>query len=137
MLFLFKLLFALFSEKTPGHQGSLFCCCFEGKHPYKRILVHGFAVDENKKKMSKSVGNVIDPDVVRMFYDLLLSLLIAYSSRTTNFREMSEKRKYIFPRFLRYKDYLRVIIMSNYEEFIIRASSNAVVLEREGGGGRI
>uniref|UniRef100_A0A0M3HV85 isoleucine--tRNA ligase n=1 Tax=Ascaris lumbricoides TaxID=6252 RepID=A0A0M3HV85_ASCLU len=35
----------------------------QGKHPYKRILVHGFAVDENKKKMSKSVGNVIDPDV--------------------------------------------------------------------------
>lgn len=36
----------------------------QGKHPYKRILVHGFAVDENKKKMSKSVGNVIDPDVI-------------------------------------------------------------------------
>ncbi|MFH4975733.1 hypothetical protein AB6A40_002442 [Gnathostoma spinigerum] len=32
--------------------------------PYKRILVHGFAVDEKGKKMSKSVGNVIDPDAI-------------------------------------------------------------------------
>ncbi|VDK46844.1 unnamed protein product [Anisakis simplex] len=32
--------------------------------PYKRVLVHGFAVDENKKKMSKSIGNVVDPDLI-------------------------------------------------------------------------
>uniref|UniRef100_A0A7E4ZYU7 isoleucine--tRNA ligase n=1 Tax=Panagrellus redivivus TaxID=6233 RepID=A0A7E4ZYU7_PANRE len=30
--------------------------------PYKRIIVHGFSVDDKNKKMSKSVGNVIDPD---------------------------------------------------------------------------
>ncbi|KHN86887.1 Isoleucine--tRNA ligase, mitochondrial [Toxocara canis] len=36
----------------------------QGKAPYKRVLVHGFAVDEHKKKMSKSLGNVIDPDVI-------------------------------------------------------------------------
>lgn len=34
--------------------------------PYKAIYVHGFAVDEKGLKMSKSVGNVIDPcDVVQ------------------------------------------------------------------------
>ncbi|CAH0545878.1 unnamed protein product [Brassicogethes aeneus] len=31
------------------------------KAPYKSIYVHGFAVDENGSKMSKSVGNVVDP----------------------------------------------------------------------------
>ncbi|KAJ8969178.1 hypothetical protein NQ314_001881 [Rhamnusium bicolor] len=31
------------------------------KAPYKTIYVHGFAVDENGNKMSKSVGNVINP----------------------------------------------------------------------------
>ena len=30
----------------------------------RSLLVHGFAVDEEGKKMSKSQGNVIDPDVV-------------------------------------------------------------------------
>jgi len=29
--------------------------------PYKSILVHGFVVDEQNRKMSKSVGNVIEP----------------------------------------------------------------------------
>jgi isoleucyl-tRNA synthetase len=29
--------------------------------PYKSLLVHGFVVDENNHKMSKSLGNVIEP----------------------------------------------------------------------------
>ncbi|KAK7595517.1 hypothetical protein V9T40_013342 [Parthenolecanium corni] len=29
--------------------------------PYKGIFIHGFAVDENGHKMSKSVGNVVEP----------------------------------------------------------------------------
>lgn len=32
--------------------------------PYKNIFVHGFAVDEKGKKMSKSVGNVISPEMI-------------------------------------------------------------------------
>lgn len=31
------------------------------KAPYKTILVHGFTVDEKNRKMSKSIGNVIEP----------------------------------------------------------------------------
>ncbi|CAH1132963.1 unnamed protein product [Ceutorhynchus assimilis] len=31
------------------------------KAPYKNIFVHGFAVDEKGVKMSKSLGNVVDP----------------------------------------------------------------------------
>ena len=27
-------------------------------------MVHGFAVDENGQKMSKSIGNVVDPNVI-------------------------------------------------------------------------
>ncbi|KAM5163437.1 isoleucine--tRNA ligase, mitochondrial [Mantella aurantiaca] len=34
------------------------------KAPYKNVIVHGFAVSETGEKMSKSVGNVVDPDVV-------------------------------------------------------------------------
>lgn len=32
--------------------------------PYKGLFVHGFAVDENNNKMSKSVGNVISPEEI-------------------------------------------------------------------------
>ena len=42
----------------------LTCVSLTGKSPYKDLLVHGFVVDEEGKKMSKSVGNVIDPQRV-------------------------------------------------------------------------
>ncbi len=32
--------------------------------PYKAVLTHGFAVDQNGHKMSKSLGNVVSPDKV-------------------------------------------------------------------------
>ncbi|XP_029349301.1 isoleucine--tRNA ligase, mitochondrial isoform X2 [Echeneis naucrates] len=34
------------------------------KAPYKSLLVHGFAISERGEKMSKSLGNVVDPDTV-------------------------------------------------------------------------
>ena len=35
-----------------------------GRTPYKNVLHHGFVVDGNGCKMSKSVGNVISPSVI-------------------------------------------------------------------------
>ncbi|XP_060102467.1 isoleucine--tRNA ligase, mitochondrial [Heteronotia binoei] len=34
------------------------------KAPYKTLMVHGFTLGEKGEKMSKSIGNVVDPDVV-------------------------------------------------------------------------
>lgn len=35
-----------------------------GRAPYKAVLTHGFVLDEKGYKMSKSLGNVLDPDLV-------------------------------------------------------------------------
>jgi len=35
-----------------------------GRAPYKSVLMHGFTLDAGGKKMSKSIGNVIDPEEV-------------------------------------------------------------------------
>jgi isoleucyl-tRNA synthetase len=35
-----------------------------GGAPYKAIVTHGFTLDENMRKMSKSVGNVISPQEI-------------------------------------------------------------------------
>ncbi|KAE8737525.1 hypothetical protein FOCC_FOCC017012 [Frankliniella occidentalis] len=35
-----------------------------GKAPFQKIFTHGFVVDENGQKMSKSLGNVIDPHII-------------------------------------------------------------------------
>jgi len=36
----------------------------EGKAPYKTVLTHGFTLDEQGRKQSKSLGNVVDPNIV-------------------------------------------------------------------------
>lgn len=35
-----------------------------GFAPYKRLVTHGFVLDEAGRKMSKSIGNVVDPQVI-------------------------------------------------------------------------
>lgn len=35
-----------------------------GQVPYKKVLMHGFVLDEHGKKMSKSLGNVVSPEEV-------------------------------------------------------------------------
>jgi len=32
--------------------------------PYRQVVAHGFVVDEAGRKMSKSLGNVIDPEEI-------------------------------------------------------------------------
>lgn len=36
--------------------------------PYQKVLMHGFTLDEEGKKMSKSLGNVVEPDEVIKLY---------------------------------------------------------------------
>jgi len=58
-----------------------------GKAPYKTVLTHGFTVDGEGKKMSKSLGNVVSPqDVVNKLGADILRLWVAatdYSSEMT------------------------------------------------------
>jgi len=39
-----------------------------GKAPYKSVLMHGFTLDDQGRKMSKSIGNVVQPDEVVQKY---------------------------------------------------------------------
>ena len=43
-------------------------CAIYNRSPYKSVLTHGFVIDENGKKMSKSLGNVISPkDIITKY----------------------------------------------------------------------
>ena len=59
----------LYLEGTDQHRGwfqssLLTSVAVSGHAPYKRVLTHGFALDEKGRKMSKSLGNVVDPMVI-------------------------------------------------------------------------
>jgi isoleucyl-tRNA synthetase len=43
------------------HSSLLESCGTKGHGPYKNVLTHGFVLDEKGYKMSKSLGNVVDP----------------------------------------------------------------------------
>ncbi|HEX9390487.1 MAG TPA: isoleucine--tRNA ligase [Usitatibacteraceae bacterium] len=46
------------------HSSLLVSCALNDRAPYKSLLTHGFAVDGQGKKMSKSLGNVVLPQKV-------------------------------------------------------------------------
>ncbi len=46
------------------HSSLLLACALEGRAPYRGLLTHGFTVDSQGRKMSKSLGNGIDPQEV-------------------------------------------------------------------------
>jgi len=56
----------LYLEGSDQHRGwfmssMMSSVAMNGKAPYKQVLTHGFVVDANGHKMSKSLGNVITP----------------------------------------------------------------------------
>jgi isoleucyl-tRNA synthetase len=56
----------LYVEGSDQHRGwfqssLLESCGTRGRAPYEAVLTHGFALDGKGRKMSKSVGNVVDP----------------------------------------------------------------------------
>jgi isoleucyl-tRNA synthetase len=54
-----------------------------GKAPYQQVLSHGFVVDEKGHKMSKSLGNIIDPeDLIKKFGTDVLRLWVVSSDFT-------------------------------------------------------
>lgn len=46
------------------HSSLLTSVSINGIAPYKQVLTHGFTVDQNGRKMSKSIGNVVSPQKV-------------------------------------------------------------------------
>ncbi len=59
----------LYLEGSDQHRGwfqssLLTSVAASGHAPYLKVLTHGFALDENGRKMSKSLGNIVDPSVI-------------------------------------------------------------------------
>ena len=46
------------------HSSLLVGCAIDGKPPYEALLTHGFTVDAQGRKMSKSLGNGIEPQEI-------------------------------------------------------------------------
>jgi len=75
---------SMYLEGSDQHRGWFHSSLLEssgtrGRAPYESVLTHGFVVDGKGRKMSKSLGNVISPDVILKKYgvDILRLWVVA------------------------------------------------------------
>lgn len=82
----------LYLEGSDQHRGwfqssLLTSVATRGGAPYRKVLTHGYVIDEEKRKMSKSLGNGIDPaDVIKEYGADILRLWVASSDYTTDIK---------------------------------------------------
>jgi isoleucyl-tRNA synthetase len=86
----------LYMEGSDQHRGwfqssLLECCATRGMAPYKQVLTHGFIVDSEGKKMSKSIGNTIEPEQIAKQYGIeILRIWTASGDYTEDLRISDE-----------------------------------------------
>ncbi|SNY92430.1 Isoleucyl-tRNA synthetase [Cohaesibacter sp. ES.047] len=82
----------LYMEGSDQHRGwfhssLLESCGTRGRAPYNAVLTHGFTMDEDGRKMSKSLGNTIAPqDIINQYGADILRLWVATSDYTDDQR---------------------------------------------------
>lgn len=61
--------------------------CIDGKPPFESVLTHGFVVDGEGRKMSKSLGNVISPfNIIKDYGADILRMWVASSNYNEDIR---------------------------------------------------
>ncbi len=79
--------------------------------PYKAVLTHGFVVDGNGKKMSKSMGNVIAPEeVIKKFGAEILRLWVAAQDYRDDIRISQEILQRLSDAYRRIRNTARYIL---------------------------
>ncbi|MFL2790921.1 MAG: isoleucine--tRNA ligase [Paracoccaceae bacterium] len=108
----------LYLEGTDQHRGwfhssLLQACGTEGRAPYSSVLTHGFTLDENGMKMSKSLGNTVSPEeVIRQYGADILRLWVAQSDYTTDLRIGPEILKGVADSYRRLRNTMRFMLGS-------------------------
>ena len=83
---------SMYLEGSDQHRGwfqssLLTSVAVTGKAPYKSVLTHGYVVDGEGRKMSKSVGNVIVPqDIIKQYGADIVRLWTASSDYKADIR---------------------------------------------------
>ncbi len=94
-----------------------------GKKPFESIMEHGMILDLGKKKMSKSVGNVVTPaEIIEKYGRDVMRYYLAKSSKGEDFSFDEEELKKINKIFL---------MLSNINKFVNQTSKKKSKLKKE------
>ena len=112
---------ALYLEGSDQHRGwfqsSLIpSMCIDGKSPFQSALTHGFVVDGEGRKMSKSLGNVISPqDIIKDYGADILRLWVASSDYNEDIRISKEILSRLAEAYRKIRNTARFILSNLYD----------------------
>ena len=106
----------MYLEGSDQHRGWFHSSLLEsvgtrGVAPYKSVLTHGFVLDGQGRKMSKSMGNVVAPeDVIKKFGGDILRLWVAASDYRDDIRISDEILNRVAEAYRRIRNTCRYIL---------------------------
>lgn len=121
----------LYLEGSDQHRGwfqssLLTGCAIDGHAPYKQLLTHGFTVDGNGHKMSKSKGNVVAPQkVINQYGADILRLWVASTDYSGELGISDEILKRTAELYRRIRNTLR-FLLANLVDFDINFDAVAI-----------
>ena len=84
--------------------------------PYRSVLTHGFVVDGQGKKMSKSIGNIIKPEeIINQYGGEILRLWVASEDYKDEIRISDEILKQLSDAYRKIRNTLRFILGNLYD----------------------
>jgi isoleucyl-tRNA synthetase len=129
---------SLYLEGSDQHRGwfqssLLESCGTRGRAPYDAVVTHGFVVDEDGRKMSKSLGNVVAPqDVIRQSGAEILRLWAMSSDYAEDLRIGPEIVKANVESYRKLRNTLRFLLgnLAHYRPGLAVAYADMPELER-------
>ena len=114
----------MYLEGSDQHRGWFHSSLLEssltrGRAPYKSVLTHGFTMDKDGRKMSKSLGNVISPqDIVKKYGADILRLWVASTDYSDDQRIGEEILKSIIEAYRKIRNTIRWMlgVLWNYDQ---------------------
>jgi isoleucyl-tRNA synthetase len=107
------------------HSSLLTACMIDGHAPYKALLTHGFVVDGQGRKMSKSLGNVVVPQKVADSLGAeILRLWVASTDYSGELSLSDEILKRVVESYRRIRNTLR-FLLANTSDFDLEHHSVA------------
>jgi isoleucyl-tRNA synthetase len=111
----------LYLEGSDQHRGwfqssLLTSVATRGKAPYRNVLTHGFVVDGEGRKMSKSLGNGIDPaDVIKEYGADILRLWAVSADFTSDMRISQEILKQMTEAYRKIRNTSKFLLSNLYD----------------------